>query len=312
MTPLLLLSVGGTSGVVLVLAAWLMLRVSDKDILLAARISAAQGRWVKPDAMAPRRAAMQPLQRGLAALGQAVVKSGMLPVRTRAELQRSLSESGFRGSNALGLFIGGKMVLVLAGPSLCWMGANLLGLQPSTRVAMTAVGFIGGLLAPDMIVRKLRAGYLAKLEGGLPDALDLLVICTQAGLNLEAAMGRVAREMRLAQPALADELELTVRELEIMASAQAALASLAQRTGLETIKRLVSTLTQTMQYGTPLTDALRNLSAETRQSALTRFEARAARLPVMLTIPMILFILPCVFLIVGGPAVIQIMRAFSH
>ncbi len=313
MTSYLLLAVAGFSGAILTVAAWLLLRVSDRDVLLAARISAAQGKWHKPEAIQrPRRAVSEPLQRSLAALGHAVMQSGVLPGRTRADLQRTLASSGFRSSNALALFLGGKLVLVLAGLAGGWMLADMLGVQSATRIMMVGIGFVAGLLAPDMIVRKLRKAYLAQLEDGLPDTLDLLVICAQAGLNLEAGMARVALEIRASHKAVADELELTIRELEMMASAAAALANLAQRTELETVKRLVSTLTQTMQYGTPLTDALRSLSAETRQTMLNNFEARAARLPVVLTLPMIVFILPCVFIVVGGPAVIQIMKVFAH
>jgi tight adherence protein C len=146
----------------------------------------------------------------------------------------------------------------------------------------------------------------------LPDALDLLVICAQAGLSLSPAMGRVAAEMMNVHPAVATELALTVRELEILPSAAEALHNLARRTGLATLDRLGRTLAQTLQYGTPLTDALRNLAAETRQQVLTRFEGRAAQLPVLLTLPMILFILPCVFIIAGGPAVLQVIKTLSH
>ena len=313
MTPGVLLILGAGSGTVLVIAAWLMLRVSDRDVVLAARVSAAQGKWIRLAATeAPRRAATEPLQRWLTGLGRAVMQSGLLPVGTRAELQRSLATCGFRSANALALFLGGKLVLLIAGPAGGWVLANLLGTQHSTRWLMVGFGFVAGLLAPDMIVKRIRRGYVARLEDGLADALDLMVICTHAGLSLEAAIGRVAREMRLSRPEVADEFELTLRELEVMASAAAALTNLAQRTGVDTLKRLVSTLIQTIQFGTPLSDALRTLSAEVRQSMLNRFEARAARLPVLLTLPMILFILPCVFLVVGGPAAIQVMHSFGH
>jgi tight adherence protein C len=313
-SPLVLVALAAASGAILVVAAWLMLRVSDRDVQLAARVSAARGRWIKPEAVElPRkRALLEPVQSSIAAVGRAVMQSGLLPGRTRAELQQTLASSGFRGPNALAMFIGAKLVLVPAVPLAALALADALGTSSRTRMIMLAAGFIAGLLAPDKIVRSIRDRYLNRLEAGLPDALDLLVICAQAGLSLEPAMARVAAEMRMARPEVADELELTVRELEIMASAPAALANLAKRTGLPTLQRLVSTLVQTMQYGTPLTDALRTLSAEVRQQALTRFEARAARLPVLLTMPMIMFILPCVFMIVGGPAVIQVMRSLGH
>ena len=125
-------------------------------------------------------------------------------------------------------------------------------------------------------------------------------------------MSRVALELRPVHPELCDELATTVRELEMMSDSALALTNLGQRTGLESLVRLTATLTQTMQYGTPLSEALRSLSNEMRTATLTAFEERAARLPVLLTVPMILFILPTVFLIVGGPAAIQMMASFSH
>jgi tight adherence protein C len=314
MNPLLLIPLAAVSAGILIVAAWLMLRVSNKDEVLAYRIGAARGQWRQIDrAEAPPRAALlQPLHKLLAGIGHAVLESGVLPGRTRLELQQTLSSSGLRGPSALSLFLGAKLVLVLTLPVAAWALGGSLDLAHSTRLIVTGVGFVAGLLAPDTIVRRIRRGYLSRLEDGLPDALDLMVICAQAGLSLEPAISRVAAEMRLARPEVCAELEQTVRELEIMADAQAALGNLAQRTGLPTLQRLVSTLVQTMQYGTPLTDALRNLSAEVRQQALTRFEARAARLSVILTLPMILFILPCVFIVVGGPAAIQVMKTFGN
>ena len=313
MTPAVLLAVGGGSGTILAIAAWLLLRVSDKDVLLAARIDAAQGRWARMDAaVAKRRSPWQPVQRGLAAIGRTILQSGALPARTRAELTQTMRSSGFVSTNAVPLFLGAKLALMLALPFAGWAIGNALAFEYLTRINFAVAGGVLGLLAPDYAVRKIRTAYLAKLEAGLPDALDMMVICAQAGLSLVPAMTRVAAEMRMARPEVAMELEQTIRELEVMSDTQLALGNLASRTGLPTLKRLVATLVQTMQYGTPLSDALRTLSVELRQQALTRFEAGAARLSVLLTLPMILFILPCVFIIVGGPAVIQVMKTFNH
>ena len=130
-------------------------------------------------------------------------------------------------------------------------------------------------------------------------------------MSLEPGMTRVAFELRRSRPEVAREFDATVRELEILSDSTMALGNLGRRTGLDSLKRLVSTLTQTMQYGTPLSDALRSLSNEMRQMSLTRFEERAARLPVLLTLPMILFILPCIFIVVGGPAGITVAKSLS-
>jgi len=145
----------------------------------------------------------------------------------------------------------------------------------------------------------------------MPDALDLMVICGQAGLGMEASMARVAIEIHHAHPMVADELTRTAREMQVDADTAAALASFAGRTELECIRRFATVLSQSMQYGTPMTQALRTLSAEQRQEMLAKFEARAGRLPVLLTLPMIIFILPCVFLIVAGPAIVDVYHTMS-
>ena len=140
----------------------------------------------------------------------------------------------------------------------------------------------------------------------------MMVICAQAGLGLGPAVVRVAEELQPSYCELAIEIAQTANELQVMTDSRIALGNLGLRTGLEGFKRLATTLIQTIQYGTPMTEALRTLSAELRQEMLTKFEAKAARLPVMLTLPTIIFILPCVFLIAGGPAMIQVMKVFNH
>ena len=175
------------------------------------------------------------------------------------------------------------------------------------RMAMVAVAGIAGLLLPDQVVRLLHNRHLRSVERGLPDALDMMVICSEAGLGLEPSIERVGREIAIAHPAVSEELLNVAREMRVNADRRIALLNMSARTGLICLRRLGVTLVQTLEYGTPLSQALRTLSAELRQEALTRFETRAARLPVLMTVPMILFILPCVFLIVGGPAVVRVM-----
>ena len=311
----LLLAIGATSAVMLALAAFLMLRVSDRDVVIAARMEAARGRWltISEDELRRQAAstALLAVQRAVMELGCAVMQSGLLPGRTRAELQQTLSAAGFRGANALALFVGSKLTMLFGLPLAAWIAANRMELAPLTGLIVTVAAGIFGLVGPDMLIQRMRKNYLKRLETGMSDALDLMVICAQAGLSLEPAMTRVSVELRTVHPEMCAELATTVRELEMMPDSAAALANLGKRTGLESLVRLTSTLIQTMQYGTPLTDSLRTLSNEMRTASLTRFEERAARLPVLLTLPMIMFVLPCVFMIVGGPAAIQIGRSLT-
>lgn len=246
----------------------------------------------------------------LTALGRLLARSGMLPAATLAELAVTLSAAGFRGANALWLFLGVKLTLFGGLPLLVLTVAGIS--DTSRRLVAAAIAAGGGLLLPDMAVRRIRTRHANRLQRGLPDTLDLLVICAQAGLGLEPAIERVGDEIRHVHPAIALELELTAHELRINSDSRVALLALGRRTGLDSLKRLTATLTQSLQYGTPLSAALRMLSAEMRQEALTRFEERAARLPVLLTLPMMIFIMPCVFIVVAGPAVLRIMHAFGH
>ena len=221
----------------------------------------------------------------------------------------TLSAAGFRGGNGLGLFVGSKLLLLAAMPVLAWFGLGSLGVSNAVHIGGTASAAIIGMLGPDYVVRFRRAAFLRRVMQGLPDALDMMVICSEAGLPLEPTIARVAAEIGHAHPAVAAELLQTATELRLLADRRVALQNMGTRTGLESLKRLGTTLVQTLQYGTPLSQALRNLSAEMRQEMLTNFEAKAAKLPVLLTVPMIVFILPTVFAVVGGPAMLKVLAS---
>ena len=246
----------------------------------------------------------------IGAVGSGVARSGLLSQKTMAELTMTLSASGLRGPGALGIFVGAKLLLLFLMPLLAWLLLGRSGLSPLVRNGAIAGAALLGLLGPDWWVRRRHKQHLAAVEAGLPDALDLMVICAEAGLSFEPAINRVALEIRPAHPAISDEFSKTASELRVVADGRVALINMGTRTGLDSMKRVTSMLVQTMRYGTPLGDALRVLSAEMRHEVLMRMETRAARLPVLLTLPMIMFILPCIFLIVGGPAAIMAMKNF--
>jgi tight adherence protein C len=247
----------------------------------------------------------------ITAIGETIARSGVLSTRTLEDLRHTLHVAGFRGGHGLGLFIGTKLVLVILLPlatlAVPWLLHHDLPYQGGFLALATGIG----LLAPDKIVGSLRKRYVRELEAGMPDALDMMVICGQAGLGLEASIERVGAEIHFAHPAVAAELTRTAHEMQVNADIRTALVNLGSRTGLESMRRLAAVLIQSMQYGTPLTQALRALSAEQRQEMLVKFEGRAARLPVLLTLPMIIFILPCVFLIVAGPAMVDVYRTMG-
>jgi tight adherence protein C len=252
------------------------------------------------------------LSRAVSNIGQAILTCGLVPAATRGQLETMLRSAGVRGEQSVGIFFGAKMGAMILLPVLVWLFIRNMGWTPLITMFLPVATGVIGLILPDMIVKQMRKRFMARLEKGLPDALDMMVICAQAGLNLGSAIIRVAEEMKASYRDLAIEFSLTANELQIMSDTRIALHNLGHRTGLEAFRRLAMTLIQTIQYGTPLTDALRTLSAEMRQESLTAFEESAARLPTILTLPMIIFILPCVFLIAGGPAIVQVMHSMSN
>jgi tight adherence protein C len=252
-----------------------------------------------------------PVLRAVSALGMAIARSGLLSRKTLVEMTATLEAAGFRGGKGLGLFIGAKILLFFLVPTALYFGLKHVFTSELWVIIKIFGGAMFGLLLPEIIATNIRKRHLTKVEAGVPDALDMLVICADAGLALESGLVRVANELGNLNPALALELLQTSRELQIGSDMRRAMDSLGQRTGLDSLKRLSTTLAQSLQYGTPLTQSLRSLSAELRQEALVKFEERAGRLPTLMTIPMILFILPCVFLIVAGPAIINVLATLK-
>ena len=181
----------------------------------------------------------------------------------------------------------------------------------SIRQYMTVAGvLVGSYKAPDIWLKNKVNKRSAAIRKGIPDALDLLVICAEAGLTVDAAFGRVAKELGKAYPELGDEFGLTAIELGFLAERRQAFENLANRVDLDAIRGVVTTMIQTEKYGTPLASALRVLSAEFRNERMMRAEEKAARLPAIMTVPLILFILPTLFIVILGPAACSIHDSF--
>ena len=180
------------------------------------------------------------------------------------------------------------------------------------RYGTVAAILIGSYKAPDIWLSNKVKKRSHAIRKGLPDALDLLVICAEAGLTVDAAFGRVSRELGKAYPELGDEFGLTAIELGFLNERRQAFENLANRVDLEAVRGVVTTMIQTEKYGTPLASALRVLSAEFRHQRMMRAEEKAARLPAIMTIPLILFILPTLFVVILGPASCSINDSFLH
>ena len=204
------------------------------------------------------------------------------------------------------VFLGGLAVLFIYGldwfPEWSWL-----------RRYLTVAGIVGlGYKAPDIWLKNKINKRSAAIRKGLPDALDLLVICAEAGLTVDAAFGRVSRELGKAYPELGDEFGLTAIELGFLNERRQAFENLANRVDLDAIRGVVTTMIQTEKYGTPLASALRVLSAEFRNERMMRAEEKAARLPAIMTVPLILFILPTLFIVILGPAACSIKDSFVN
>lgn len=296
----------------ILLMAIVMLREGNRRQRVESRILMLHGKSPAQGVRVEREAFRVVAMRILGKVGQTILRTGMISASALKDVENTLAMSGMRGSQGVGIFIACKILLVCGCPLLVWLLTRNMALPPILHPMLPPLAGILGLIAPDWLVGRWRQTYLERLEQALPDALDMMVICSQAGLALGPTVIRVGAELQHAYREIAAEFEMTANELQIMTDSKAALHNLGQRTGLDSFKRLATTLIQTIQYGTPVAEALRTLSGEMRTEALTRFEEKAARLPVMLTMPMILFILPCTFLVVGGPAIIQVMKAFGH
>jgi tight adherence protein C len=229
--------------------------------------------------------------------------------------QQKLAQAGIRRKELAVAIIFSRMIgpIVLGGGAALWI-YGLGGLADWTTLKRFGV-FAGltilGYKAADIYLDNLIAKRTDLIRKGLPDALDLLVICAEAGLTVDAAFNRVAKELGRGFPELGDEFALTAIELGFLTERRMAFENLAYRVNLESVKGVVTTMIQTEKYGTPLASALRVLSAEFRNERMMRAEEKAARLPAIMTVPLILFILPTLFIVILGPAACDIGDAFS-
>ena len=230
-------------------------------------------------------------------------------------VQQKLAQAGIRKKEWGVAVIFARMVLpvVLGGTAATMI--YLLNYFPDWGAFKKFMGFavaLGiGYKGPEIYINNLITKRTHAIRKGLPDALDLLVICAEAGLTVDAAFNRVARELGRAYPELGDEFALTAIELSFLSERRQAFENLAYRVDLDSVKGVVTTMIQTERYGTPLASALRVLSAEFRNERMMRAEEKAARLPAIMTVPLILFILPVLFVVILGPAACSIADAFS-
>jgi tight adherence protein C len=230
----------------------------------------------------------------------------MLQAEQVEKAQKKLMQAGIRSKDLAFVVIFARLVLPIVIGSTVIVGVYVLDWFPEwgpiKRYGAVAGALIGSYKAPDIWLKNKISKRSNAVRKGLPDALDLLVICAEAGLTVDAAFNRVARELGKAYPELGDEFALTSIELGFLTDRRSAFENLANRIDLEAVRGVVTTMIQTEKYGTPLASALRVLAAEFRNERMMRAEEKAARLPAIMTVPLILFILPVLFIVILGPA----------
>lgn len=230
-------------------------------------------------------------------------------------IQQRLAQAGIRRKEWAVAVIFARMVLPvvlgLFAAYLAYWSNTFPTWTPIKRLGLFAAGLGAGYKGPEIYLKNLITKRTDMIRKGLPDALDLLVICAEAGLTVDAAFGRVARELGRAYPELGDEFTLTSIELSFLTERRQAFENLAYRVDLEAVRGVVTTMIQTEKYGTPLASALRVLSAEFRHDRMMRAEEKAARLPAIMTVPLILFILPVLFIVIIGPAACRLVDGFK-
>jgi tight adherence protein C len=230
--------------------------------------------------------------------------------------QIRLMQAGIRTKDLAFFIIFARFVLPVVFGIAAVLALYVFGYFPDwgwLRRYITVAGLIiGAYKAPDIWLKNKVQKRSHAIRKGLPDALDLLVICAEAGLTVDAAFNRVSRELGKAYPELGDEFGLTAIELGFLSERRQAFENLANRVDLEAVRGVVTTMIQTEKYGTPLASALRVLSAEFRHQRMMRAEEKAARLPAIMTVPLILFILPTLFVVILGPASCSIHDNFLH
>ena len=245
------------------------------------------------------------------------IVSMIMPVGAseREKLTRLLRDAGFGHPDALPRYLAVKGAMGLSAAAACWTG--LRGMEPLQDVmlllpVLSLGAFIAGGVVSERIVKNVADRRTVRMSSALPDALDLLVMCREAGLTIERALETVAAEFRSVEPELAREFTLFERELRVGGARRHAITAFAERTPIEGIRTLAFVLLQSDRYGTPLNESLTNIANNERAQRAARIMERAERLPVLMTIPMLLFVVPGTVALVAGPAFLSAMSALGN
>jgi tight adherence protein C len=248
-------------------------------------------------------------------LGSRIALSPIIGPVEQQRLLKLLAAAGIKGRGSLANFVAAKVCGAIVLATLAWLlieWRHLFATVLILRIATLGAALLLGWRLPDLMLNHRIKRRRLRLETGIPDALDLLVVCAEAGLSLNQAVEEISHQLQLSNRDVADEFAATAAEMQILADFGQALNNLVERTGLEDLRSLVATLKQSLKFGTPLAESLRMLATEMRTARQARIEERAARLPVLLAVPMMMFILPCLLMIVGTPVALRLMDVFKN
>jgi tight adherence protein C len=261
------------------------------------------------------RAVREPRPRWYQRIGSMVAASPAVGTAEQQRLLGVLAAAGIRGQSSLSGFVASKLCSAFIVAAVLWLllewGELFVG-SVTIRVALLLGALMLGWRFPDFILSRLAARRRLRLEQGLPDALDLLVICAEAGLSLDQAIEQVGVDLRASNSAVADEFATTASEMRVLSNRAEAFENLVQRTGVASLRGITATLNQAIRFGTPLAESMRILAAEIRTARLARIEERAARLPVLLAIPLALFILPSLLMVISTPVALRLSDTLKN
>ncbi len=226
------------------------------------------------------------------------------------QLRTVLQSSGFNHHRALPIWIGVKTVSMYLVPIIAFCIAEILGYPLSDVLILTLTGVVIGIMGPRLFLMVLRRRFDAAIRLGTPDTIDLLVVCSEAGMGLESGLQRVAEEMNETNPPMSRVLYALLDDLRILPNRTDAFEKLGSTS--EGLRRFGTMVGQSLQYGTPLGQALRSIAVDLRRERITKLEERAHKLGAKLTIPMVLFMLPAMFVILGGSPFLHLVRTFSN
>ena len=249
-----------------------------------------------------------------ARLGGIIAASPIVGMAEQQRLLAVLTACGIKAHGSLASFVASKVYGAFVVAALLWLSmewCDLFSSLTAIRVALLIAALMIGWRMPDLFLSRFAARRRLQLERGLPDALDLLVICAEAGLSLDQAIEQVSEDLRSSNPAVAEEFAITASEMRVLSNRGEALENFARRTGVASLRSIIATLNQAIRFGTPLAQSMRILAAEMRNARLLRIEERAARLPVLLAIPLALFILPSLLLVIGTPVALRLADTLS-